>query len=296
MKVFAIALLALVSIAAGSPAQEQDYLASRDAFVARFTAEAAAGNFGDEVMAAHQEALDELEAQLRDLIGPVTLDGFSSEGAVSLETLFDGDLGFGLLDGLTFGMDDGSAGALVTTKGIVDAWLVEHRDWWGTPAMPGDLRDALETGAFYTQAISADAAVARFAEIPVTPPAGADFAYAMLDLRSQDVAIGVPDEIIAVVLANGRFTLASAPVTSPVTAIADCDAVWQDYEAQAMALSESDQDAGADDDSRFDEIGRIYAEGEAAFHTCYGERVDDQDFYPGLVDEAQALVDRLKTL
>ncbi len=290
MRSLAIALLLLASVAAAQPVSEQSYLASRDAYIAKFAAVAYEGVFGDDVMAALDEALGDLETQLKTIIGPVTLPGFSPDGAIGLETLFDSDIGFGMLDGLVYGADDSDASVLVTTKGLADAWLVGHRDWWDSPTIPDNIRDALKVNAFYTQAISADAAVARFAEIPVTPPAGADFAYAILDMRSQDYAIGVPDEMIVAVVGGGRVFLANAPVTASVHAIPACDTIWQDYSARGeAALQQSD----AEDDGQSDDFDQIYTEGEAAFQDCFAEQAKDQDFYPALVAEAQALADKL---
>ncbi len=196
---------------------------------------------------------------------------------IGLETLFDSDIGFGMLDGLVYGADDSDASVLVTTEGLADAWLVGHRDWWDSPTIPDNIRDALKVNAFYTQAISADAAVARFAEMPVTPPAGADFAYAILDMRSQDYAIGVPDEMIVAVVGGGRVFLANAPVTAPVHAIPACDTIWQDYSARGeAALQQSD----GEDDGQSDDFDQIYAEGEAAFQDCFAEQAKGPGFLP----------------
>jgi len=283
MRYIAIALLVLASVAASQPKAVEDYLAARDAYIARFADDTNAGNFGDDVMAAHDAALDDLEARLREIVGPVALQGFSSEGTISLDTLFDTDVGFGSLDGLLFSTDDSEASVLVTTDALVEAWLAAHRDWWDNFTMPDALSDALKEESFYIQAISADAAVARFAELPVTVPAGADHVYAMLDMRTQDLAVGVPDEIIVAVVGGGRFFLASAPVTAPVHAIPACDAVWKDYEARAEAQSDSDTD----------DPYELYAEGEVAYRSCFSGLAPDQDFYPAVVADAQALADKL---
>ena len=283
MRFLAIALLVLASVAAVQPEAVKNYLASRDAYIARFTADTDAGDFGDDVMAAHDAALDDLEAQLKQIVGPVALQGFPADGAISLDTLFDTDVGFGSLDGLLFSADDMEAGALVTTDALVEVWLAAHRDWWDTFTMPDNLPDALREESFYIQAISADAAVVRFAELPVTVPTGADHVYAMLDMRTQDLAVGVPDEIMVAVIGGGKFYLATAPVTAPVHAIPACDAVWKGYEARAEAQTGSDTD----------DPYALYAEGEEAYRRCYAEHAPGEDAYPAVVAEAQALADRL---
>ena len=281
MKFVLAALLLLAAAPAVATPLEDAYVAARDAYVDKFAAYEAANDFGDQVLAEHDRALADLAAQLKTILGPVAIAGFSNEGAINLDTLFGSDEGFAMLDGLVFPSLDGKASVLVTTNGLLRTWLRAHEHWWDTPTIPQDVEEALTINAFYTQAISADAAVARFATIPVEKPAGAVFAHAMLDMRSQDYAIGVPDEITAVVAKGERVYVIVAPVGTALHAIPACDDVWRDYEARSAASTESDEDV------------RLLDEGEVAYHQCFAARAPDEAFFAPLTAETQALVDRM---
>ena len=71
---------------------------------------------------------------------------------------------------------------IVTTQPLFERWLRAHKDWWGKKHknVPQQIGAALKDESFYTQAISTDAAVVNFNELPIAKPASATFAFAML--------------------------------------------------------------------------------------------------------------------
>ncbi len=291
MKPYLIALLALAPTAAMAASAEGQYLADRDAYIAKFTAAQDSDSLGDYDQ--HNQALDKLGAELAPVIGAAAVKGFSAQGEINLETLFPDDVGFAMLDGLVYPSDDGNAEILVTTLGLAKTWLQARRDQ--TPPdtdVPLDLDEALASEPFYTYALSADAAVERFADIPVNRPK-ADFAYAMLDERTQDVALGPPNEMIISVVEDGRLFIVTAGVETPLHAIPACDKIWQDYDARAEKAATDYQNSDPQDEALFDKYLSLRDEGDTAFHKCFAEQAKDQDFYAPLVKEAQALVDRL---
>src|SRR6266480_1893901 len=109
-----------------------------------------------------KRALAELEKQLKPIVGAVNVEGFSKEGKINLETLQNGDLGFGQVDGLRFSARQEYL--FVTTDNLLKKYLA------GQPELPKDLAELSRTGEFYTLAITAEAAVTYFAEIPVKSP------------------------------------------------------------------------------------------------------------------------------
>src|SRR5262249_25110564 len=111
--------------AAGSAASpEQAYLAARDGYIKAFQHIATDGDYDK-----RKGALDEVEAQLRRIVGPTTLAGFPAEGKIHLDTLTTEDEGFGLLDGLVYAIPLDQTGigdkvsVVVTTRSLFDAWL-----------------------------------------------------------------------------------------------------------------------------------------------------------------------------
>jgi hypothetical protein len=294
MKSVLVALLLLAPWAADAASPEEGgYLAAREAVIARFTAYEAADNYSDAVFAEHDRALGDLEAQLRPIIGPVAIDGFSPEGVINLDTLFEGDEGFAMLDGLVHTSTDDKAHVLVTTVGLLRAWL-EARRTRSPPStdVPVGVDKALRSESFYTFAISTDSAVTRFAEIPIARPK-ASSAYAMLAQRSQDVALGVPDEMMIAIVEGDRVYVAWAAVNTVIAAIPACDSVWKDYEARAEEASLAYEKSVPQDERLFDDFLRLRDEGDVAYHQCFADRASGEAFYLPLTKQAQALVDRL---
>jgi hypothetical protein len=156
MKYPLIVLVALAALpwrtTAASPAEE--YLAARDAYLQQFK-----NNGVDDAAtrAAHARALDDLEARLRLILGLVRIEGFP-ESKINLDSLAEGDESFGLLDGLLYESSDRKARIVVTTDELLDKWLAAHKAWWGNKEdMPPGRQAALESEAFYTQALNTDA-------------------------------------------------------------------------------------------------------------------------------------------
>ena len=99
---------------------------------------------------------------------------------------------------------------LATTDVLLDRWLAE------APDLPHDPAEALRSDAFYAEATGPDAAVLRYALVPILPPGGASTARAMLVLRAQEMVPGVPDELLVAVISGKRVFIASSPVKAKV--------------------------------------------------------------------------------
>lgn len=274
----ALALLATAAPACAAPLD--DYLKARDAYVAKFDP-------GDKELDYKKvekplaAAMADLEKKLRALVGAVDIPG-GGQGKSNLGSLIKGDMDFGKLDGIVFATGGGKIETVVTTRGLVDRWLVEHKDWWdkGTPNVPQKASDALGFDGFYTQALSGDAAISKFADLPVTKPDGAETAFAMLDLRSQDVGVGKPDEIIAALVRGDRVFLVSMPLAGKAPAFAPCDAAWKAFEKK---IAKADGDAASN----------LEEEGAAAYRTCYVEKLKATPAWQAAVAQAQKTIDAL---
>jgi hypothetical protein len=255
---FATAWSLLGSLAAAAASPEDDYFAARDRYVEKFSALNTAGNLDEEVIEDHQRARDDLGRLLRPIVGPVAIKDFLPEARTNLDSLFKGDEGFGLLDGLLYSSPDDKSHVTVTTSALFDHWLSEHKDWWGSKIanVPQQVTAALKSEAFYTQALMTDAAFVKFAELRVAKPATATFAFAMLNARTQG-GPAKPDELVVSVVQGGRIFVISAPAGVKIAPIPGCRE----------------------------------QEGDAAFHRCFAERAKSQGFYAKLKRRAQSLVD-----
>jgi hypothetical protein len=291
MKVLLTALLLLAPVAAAAASPEEAYFAARDGYIAKFSAIA---NIGEEDLEAHQRARNELTGLLQPIVGPVAIKGLLPQGKTNLDSLFKGDEGFGLLDGLVFSSADDKTHVTITTDALLDHWLAEHKDWWGPKVanVPQEVAAALKSEAFYTQALMTDAAIMKYAELPVAKPAKASFAYAMLVARSQDVSPRVPDEVIVSVVGAGRVFVVSAPANAKINPIPACQEIRRRAERKTATAREAA--ASEPNDDRLPETStRPEEEGDAVFRRCFAERAKRERFYAALTKQAQALVDRL---
>jgi hypothetical protein len=269
---------------AASP--EEDYFAARDAFVEKFDALAKAGKIDDDqTFKDHDQALAELGKLTRQIVGPVAIKGFPANGKSNLDSLFKGDEGFGLLDGLLFKSTDDKTQVVATTVSLLEHWLREHKDWWEPPItnVPQDITAALKSDAFYTQALNTDAAISIYAELPVSKPAQSKFAGAMMVTRRQDFGLRSPNELLIASLQPPLVFVISAPTHAKAEIMPVC---WRQAERKASHL-----DAHAKDIDK--ERDRLEEEGDAAMRRCFGQRARSQAFFSPLTHQAQAWLDRL---
>ena len=178
--------------AASAASPEDDYIAARDKFIAQFTLKEGA-EIDAQTTAAEERARAELETRLRQIIGPSGVSAAPAQGKSNLETLITGDGGLGKLDALNLEMK-GTAPRSLRRARCWRAGSSSTRTWWNDNNVPQELDAALQSESFYTQAISTGASVARFAELPLTRPAGTGFADAMLVMQRQDIGAGTPHD------------------------------------------------------------------------------------------------------
>lgn len=291
MKPLLIAMFLLAPLAAQAASSEESYLSARDQYTKTFNQ---IETWSDSTSNQHQAALDDLEKQLRKILGPFVESGFSAEGKINLDTLVPSDEGYGVLDGLAYSSTDERTRIVVTSDTLFTHWLKEHENWWdGYANVPQEVDAALQSEVFYTQAISTDAAVTEYAAIPIAKPAKAKFAFAMLAGRSQDIVPMVPDEVMLSVVTDHRVFVVIAPAASKTAGIPACDLVWQDFQKRADQAYTAYTNSNPQDDKLFDAYTQIQEEGSGAFGRCYNERAPHEAFFAALVKQAQAIADDL---
>lgn len=294
-------VIAFASVAAWAASPEEAYLASRDRSIAKLRKLEAAGKAAGQAEADERKALQELGEKMEAIVGPVSAPGFQKLGKYSIETLFDGvetlfdGVGAAQLDGLAFAGDDDKSQLTVSTQGLAEAFLRAHRKAWAKgEKAPQSLREALASPYFYTLAVSPDASVEKYADLPIVKPAAATLAAAMLDLRSQDDAVGaLPEEIIVAVVSGGRLYIASTPAKAKIESSPACEKIWSERQAEAKKAMDSYSASGRADEKDFEKYSKLQAESSAAFRRCFSEHAKSEKFFETLTQEAQALADRL---
>jgi hypothetical protein len=289
MRIVLALLMALVPAVAPAASLEASYFASRAIYIKKFQKP---GEFDDARIKEHELALADLLKQLRQIVGPLDLKGVAAESKINLDTLIKGDEGFGMLDGVVYASDDDKTRIVVTNDLLFKRWLVEHRRWWREGNVPEEVNKALQSESFYTQAISTDSAVSKYAELPIKKPAKASFAFAMLNTRTQTDGPRPADNVIVSVLQGGRVYVVSAAAGVTIGPIPKCDAVWQEYEQKAQDAYA----AGAQSDSKAknrQDGSKVREQGDTAYHRCFAEQAPAEKAFAALVQQAQTLADAL---
>jgi hypothetical protein len=155
--ILAAVLAAGITFSAPAATPEDAYIAARDAAVAKIKAAADAekrgpmDGYGDKILAAEARAQTELEKQMRAIVDPVVIKGMTGEAKLHLDTLTEGDEGFGILDGMVYGGLDARTRVIVTTDSLFQRWLHQHKDWWGdTNDIRQEPSEAVKESGFYT--------------------------------------------------------------------------------------------------------------------------------------------------
>lgn len=265
-----LALLCLLAVATSTHAAtpEQHYLDLRDRYIAKFSK----AKENDETFKQHDAALKELTGVLRGLVGRVTIRGLPAEGKSNVDTLFKSDIGFGHLDGLGFASDGDKIQAVVTTTGLLKHWLAEHRD----DGMPQEQGAAFKSDRFYYYAIQ-DAAFAKYAELPVTKPAGVSIAVAVLGLRGNGGLKETPQEIDVVAVKGDKVYYLAAIDAVKTADIPACEKLWKQ-----MMARKSPQDDMAKEDQAMD-----------AYTKCFAKEASSQSWYAAAVKKAQSQLELL---
>jgi len=288
---FAVALVLLAS-AASAATPDEAFVAERDAFIAKFNPPGDPVAPTDAASREMERARTELAKRLRSIVGPVNLKGFSGEGEYSVGSLFKGDMEFGMLDGLVFKRGK-EAQLVVTTTAVAQSWIKSTDGFLEEgQAAPKDLPSALILDDFYTRATSSDAAASNMGELPVTKPAGVDFAYAMLAIRRQDTGAGPAEEMLIGAIVPPRLYVLSTPIAK-IAMMPPCARLLKDAEANADKMVADNEKSKTPNDNIGDEAEKVRNQGDEAMRKCFAERVKSNPEFARLTKRAQDFIDAL---
>ena len=265
---------------------EEKYFETRDNFIRQFSTPSSPEANYEKVLSKLRKALSKLEKQLQLIIGPVDVAHFPKRGKINLETLEQGDGGFGQVDGLRFDSKDELL--FVTTMGLLNSYLQQHKE------LPTELGKLAKAEEFYSLALYWDEAVTHFAEVPVRTTNDKSFAYAFLGLWAQDIG-PFPPKTLFVFFANGdRVFVVSTEVQSNIDQIAECKDVWDGFKKKSDAASAAYQASELKDQKATDDTVRYEEEGFRAYCQCFEQRAKTEPFFKQLTKQAQTLVDNLQ--
>lgn len=278
-----VAFCCTASAYAATP--EEAYIGARDAAFAALRKFDGRPDGEAQAEREQKKALADLEKRLQGIIGDLSAEGFPARGAITLDSLYDGEIGANVLDGLRFAGPDDDPQAYVTTDGLLTRWLASPARWWKkTAAAPPPINDSLKNDEFYTEAIGDDAAFTKTLDIPVQKPADAGYAAAMLGGWAQDIGPNHAQEIVVALRRGGKIFIATENAKM-AAAIPACDALW----TQAVRRAAEAEKSGAQKSEP-----NILDKADADYRACYAEKAPKEAFFPAVTKAAQALLDRLR--
>ncbi|QPC91955.1 hypothetical protein [Mesorhizobium sp. INR15] len=282
---------ALATSAAFAASPEDDYIAARDKAISDIAALVSSNTPVETIDATNEKARADLEKRLTDILGPFSVKDFPAAGTINTESLSASDIGFGMLDGLRHGTEDGPS-IVASTRGLVDRWLQSRAAETDADfKLPAGFNEALKLDAFYTQAIGSDAAFSGTLDFALKTPEGADMAIARLGGWTQDIG-PIPNQQVIVTLVKGNSVMiAEAPATPAVPQIAACDTLWTTADAAAQKIASQASDD--QDEKAFDAANAAWAKGDSDYRACMGKSLPENPVFPALLAQAQALADHM---
>ena len=281
----ALILCVVLPVAAvqGQTAEDR-YLAARDAAAERFTP-ARVPNIGQREMEAEGKARAELDKLIRVLLGSGAPPGFEA-GKYNITTLFSGDMDFGKLDGIVYEADGGDTQMVVSTRSLLSKWLhAKFQD--SKDRLAPD--DAIKTENFYLRAMGSDAAILRYAEIPL----GVPDSFAMLSARTQDAPPTDADEVFVTAIRGERVFVASARF-EPALAVESCTKGREVAEAKLEQMERSEFKPGQRNDAALQKLMTLREQVESEFRRCFAERAPKEKGFAEAVNRAKELLDRMQ--
>ena len=265
-------LLFLPLMAGGALAasSEAGYVAARDRAIAEIKALQDVKASESAIQAVEDKASTDLVKQLKDIIGPVAIEGFASPDHLNIA--LRQEQGYGDLDGLaSYGKD--KQVFVVTTRSLAQAWVAANaKDKDRTKRQPTAIDAAARGEDFYNGSLYSDVAFAKYSDLPLRKPAGADVVVAALGGLSQGFEAELPDTIVATIVKGDRVFVASVPRKTPIGKIRACAPLWAKAQRDGLADAED----------------RI----EKSYRACFIQHAAKEAFFAGLTKEAQGLVAR----
>jgi hypothetical protein len=290
-----LAGLLLVAIAGAPPALSQGrsaedrYIAVRDAAIEKIRLAEDAKQDPEIVAQEVDRAVADLTQRMRTLIGPVEIKTFPQPPKLHADTLYMTDVGFGMLDGLLFFTANEEPQFIVTTDTLFTRWLRTRKDG----GVPQDRTAALKNTTFYTHAMSADAVVIKYLEMPIAKASTAKLAIALLVARTQDDTPMVPAEIFVAAIHGSKVFIAVERIEAKFSPSPACSAARAETVRKADDMIDAFRSGGEKDAALSEKAAALREQSEAHYLRCTSGDLKKQAAFALAVKQAQALYGRL---
>jgi hypothetical protein len=196
--------------------KEMEYLDLRNNYIKYFKG-VEDSIYTDKISKQENDSLQQLENKLKDILKECHIANISEEGGINLETLFEGTMGFGNLDGLRVYKD--SMTFFCTSKKLFNLYFEKNK------LNPFDNLSSNELTGIFQSAFISDAVLTDFTSFKMTAPKGF-IAYGMLGDVAQDVGPILPYSLFVLVFTEGYVYMAEADVKFQIKGIPECKTIW----------------------------------------------------------------------
>jgi hypothetical protein len=292
----AAAAMAVAVVACSAPrhgASDSAYITPRAEYARSLTARYQTEGRG--VLHDDSLALRDLEQRLRPLIGPLAVAGFADSGRINLVTLLPGDEVSGLADGLVYQSGDQQTRMFVTTRGIFRAWIASR--FAGMDSVPRDPLLALTRDEVYTFMFEIEAAVVRYADLPLTDPHRRVLAAMLVD-RAQDICLTcAANTILLGVNVGNRIFVVDAPARDTIDIPRACSDAVAVADTQRMAMIDAAfatrRRSGQMDTSSIKHSLRAEEDEFADLRHCYATGIRSDPRFSHVMAQARELLEAL---
>jgi hypothetical protein len=239
----------------------------------------------EDVQAAGDSAIRDLERRLRPIIGEFRAPYVIGNGRINLETLLPGDEASGAADGMLYTSRDGTTRVLVSVDSLFDYWAAAP----GTMPTDSGVRAALANPGILNQVFPIDAAVHKYREIPV-PVSTRGFATALLVARAQDYCDCKPDEVFVSALRGHRVFIVDAPARDTLERPATCVVAAKEAAAASKALFDRALAMSPHDTVLLNKASAMDSVSDLEFRRCYGEHLTENSKFHRIVEQVAKIL------
>jgi hypothetical protein len=251
------------------------YLHARDSYIDQFKKKAP-------TVSEDQSALNKLELQLKQIIGPVQIGGMDVPSKINLMTLTQ-DMGLGMLDGLALHVDKWDV--VVTTKSLLSAFVGKE--------LPLTCR-AESLDELFTKAFSEDTKITAFSQLNLKHMDGIEPKCGSLALQAQDIGPFLPKVLTVYVQKGSLIYFAKSVATPTPSRMRTCESSWAKNMKQSEAFMDKYRSSALKETKFLDEAKAIEKKEFDFYKRCYAREFSKRALFKTLSTDAREIIGRLQ--
>lgn len=264
----------LVTYAQAGDTAENNYIQARNSILKQLK--------GHEVSdQENSEAVKKLDSLIQAAVGPIRIKGFSENWHSNVQT-FQDEVGVGRADGVENEIP--GTIAFVSTPKILSAFLGRNNF---------DFKEASKNENLLSLAVTTDAALTPYFDVPVKLPKGITQAHALVALEAQDIGPYEPHSLIVVATRRNQVFIINQELKGIQTQIPACNHAWTQQNKLADAAYTKYKKSNLQDQKAINEYHRLEEAAFKSYRDCFQSKAKLQAFFPEIEKRATATLGRI---